>query len=130
VPEQRLLYQDQHLFVTFGSWRALYFKKFRTFRRPRCCSTQTSKCCAARVRSWQLADTQVCASDVRFRQAESGRRYACIDTNGFMSTPYALHTALDVSISELYDRLLSGLAPSQRSASDAASGRATDAEML
>ena len=76
-----------------------------------------------------LADTQVRASNVRF-QAESGRRYACIDTNGFMSTPYALHTALDVSISELYDRLLSGLAPSQRSASDAASGRATDAEML
>jgi hypothetical protein len=35
------------------------------------------------VRLWHLADTQVCASNVR---AENGRRYACIDANGFMNT--------------------------------------------
>jgi hypothetical protein len=40
---------------------------------------------SANVWKWHLADTQVCASNVRFR-AESGRRYACIDINGFMST--------------------------------------------
>ena len=34
-----------------------------------------------------LADTQGCASNVRFRAAgESGHRYPCIDTNGFVST--------------------------------------------
>jgi len=37
------------------------------------------------VSSWHLADMQVCASNVRF-QAESGRRYAGIDTNGFTRT--------------------------------------------
>jgi hypothetical protein len=42
-------------------------------------------CQPGAVHTWHLADTQVCASNVCFR-AESGHCYACIDTNGFMST--------------------------------------------
>ncbi len=46
----------------------------------------TGTCDKAMTGIGHLADTQVCASNVRFR-AESGRRYACIDQRIYEYTP-------------------------------------------